>query len=47
MNEKNLEKINIKKKIVINIYNVLLHQISVNLENFSFWDQICPQNTVG
>ena len=23
---------------IISIYNVLLHQISVNLENFRFWD---------
>ena len=21
-----------------------LYQISVNLENFRFWDQICPKN---
>ena len=33
---KDFAKINIK--IVIRTY-----QISVNLENFSFWDQICPK----
>ena len=26
--------------------NVLLYQVSVNLENFSFWDQIYPENTL-
>ena len=24
--------------------HIRLHQISVNLENFRFWDQICPKN---
>ena len=23
---------------------ILLYQISVNLENFTFWDYICPKN---
>ena len=27
--------------------NVPLHQILANLEKFSFWDQICPKNTLG
>ena len=45
MNDKNFEKINIKFQIGYS--NVRLYQISVNLENFSFWDQICPKNTLG
>ena len=39
MNEKNFEKINIKIEM-----NLPLYQISVNLKNFRFWDQICPKN---
>ena len=41
MNDKNFGKININ--FVTSIYrNVRLPQISVNLENFRFWDQISP-----
>ena len=29
------------------LFNVPLYQISVNLENFSFWDQIFPKKTLG
>ena len=39
VNDKTLEKINIKTVINIIATNVLLHQISVNLENFRF----CPR----
>ena len=42
MNDKIFEKINIK--IVVSIYsNVPLHQISVSLENFKFWNHNCPK----
>ena len=42
MNDKNFEKVNIK---IEKAYSSLpLYQISVNLENFRFWDQICPKN---
>ena len=34
MNDKNFEKMDIK--VVINICNVSLYQVSVNLENFRF-----------
>ena len=40
MNEKIFEKVNIKTVLVI-YSNVPQYQISVNLENFRFWDQIC------
>ena len=45
MNHKNFEKINIKFEI--RIYIVCMYQISLNSENISFWDQICPKNTLG
>ena len=38
MNDKTFDKISIK--IVMSVYNAPLHQISVNLENFKFSDQI-------
>ena len=46
MTDKNFEKINIKIIIVTQQChdNSHLHQISVNLENFRFWDQICRKN---
>ena len=43
MNEKIFEKVNIKTVLVI-YSNVPQYQISVNLENFRFWDQICLKN---
>ena len=43
MNEKIFEKINIKTVLII-YSNVPQYQISVNLENFRFWDQICQKN---
>ena len=42
MNKKNFEKL--KMKIIISNSNIPLYQISVNLENFRFWDQICQKN---
>ena len=42
MSDTNFGKMNIK--IVITHSNVALYQISVNLENFRFCDQICPKN---
>ena len=42
MNKKNFEKLNMKIKISNS--NIPLYQISVNLEDFRFWDQICQKN---
>ena len=42
MNKKNFEKLNMK--IIISNSNIPLYQISVNLEDFRFWDQICQKN---
>ena len=36
---------NLPKKIWVT--NVPLYQILVRLENFSFWDRICPKKTLG
>ena len=52
MNEKNIEKKEIKIVISIQQYNpvpnsIPLYQISVNLKNFKFSDQICPKNMNG
>lgn len=30
-----------------NFEKIKLNQISVNMENFTFGDQICPKNTLG
>ena len=42
MNDKNFEKINNRNTYIY--VNLPLYQISVNLKNFGFWDQICPKN---
>ena len=41
MNNKYFEKLHIKT--VINLNSVPLYQISVNLENIRFWNQIYPK----
>ena len=41
MNHNNFEKIN--TKFEIKIYNVCMYKISLNSDNFSFWDQICQR----
>ena len=41
MADKNSEKINIE--IEITYRNIPLYEISVNLKNFRFSDQFCPQ----
>ena len=45
MNDKILKKQTLKPKQACS--NVPLQEISVNLENFKFWDQICPKNYEG
>ena len=50
MNDKILKKQNFEKtkiKIIKAGSNIPLYQISVNLENFRLWDQICPKNLGG
>ena len=43
MNEKIFEKIDIKTVLII-YSNVPQYEISVNLANFRFWEQICQKN---
>ena len=42
MNDKKFEKIN--NKIEIAYSNLPIYQMSVHLENFTFWDQNCQKN---
>ena len=42
INDKNLKKQTLKSKQAYG--NLPLYQVSVNLKNFRFWDQLCPNN---
>ena len=41
MNDKNFEKITLTSSQAYS--NVRLYEISVNLKDLKFWDQICPK----